>query len=90
MRFCPDAIGGRSNPPDWIIIDNEAISFHGALPAMCVCALSGTLTPSVVRLQQLLKNVRDKDILSSQLLKEAFLVCRERGGGNISSKVPRV
>jgi hypothetical protein len=56
----------------------------------CVCALSGTLTPSVVRLQQLLKNVRDKDILSSQLLKEAFLVCSGRGGGNISSKVPRV
>jgi hypothetical protein len=53
-----------------------------------VCALSGTLTPSVVRLQQLLKNVRDKDILSSQLLKEAFLVCSGLGEGIYHLKYP--
>jgi hypothetical protein len=60
-----------------------------ALPMRCVYVLSGTLAPSVGRLQQLERNGGgggggDKDVVSSQLLKESFLVCTgvvEGGGG---------
>ena len=47
-----------------------------ALTMRRVYVLSGTLAPSVGRLQQLERHGGgDKDVVYSQLLKEAFLVC---------------
>ena len=74
-----------------LLLVMRSFPFMAALPMRCVYVLSGTLSPSVGRLQQLERNGgRDKDIVSSQSVKESFLVYTGLWRGNVSCREVRV